>query len=62
MKMFTKKFFVYFARAGFVSERGPATNELIDQEIHRVLQQSYERVKDLLSRRKVKKKLKNFFC
>uniref|UniRef100_A0A914I8B3 AAA+ ATPase domain-containing protein n=1 Tax=Globodera rostochiensis TaxID=31243 RepID=A0A914I8B3_GLORO len=37
---------------GFRADRGPGTSEMIDQEIKNLLQQSYERVKDLLTRRK----------
>uniref|UniRef100_A0A183BMT0 AAA domain-containing protein n=1 Tax=Globodera pallida TaxID=36090 RepID=A0A183BMT0_GLOPA len=37
---------------GFRADRGPGTSEVIDQEIKNLLQQSYERVKDLLTRRK----------
>lgn len=36
-----------------VNERGPQTNELIDQEIHRLLQESYERAKSILTKYKV---------
>ncbi|KAH7731277.1 ATP-dependent zinc metalloprotease YME1 isoform X1 [Aphelenchoides avenae] len=35
-----------------VNERGPQTNELIDQEISRLLQESYERAKNILTKYK----------
>ncbi|KAL3098448.1 hypothetical protein niasHS_003801 [Heterodera schachtii] len=37
---------------GFCVERGPSTSETIDREIENLLQQSHERVKELLTKRK----------